>query len=171
MFGERFLPNQEEKIVSNDAPLTSLSRRQLLGGAAALAGAAALPRGVGRALAQATPVSGGSFRVTLGAEPDTLDPHKGDTLFDLDVFSALYDALISDDLSNGVQGNLAESWDSPDGITWTFKLKSATFHDGSAVDSAAVKATIDRTKDAAIGAVGSVTVVTNQITSVDTPDP
>src|SRR3954449_9399357 len=105
-FDRRFSPNQEEKIVSHDAPFTSLSRRQLLGGAAALAGATVLPRGGWAALAQATPVAGGSFRVTLGAEPDTLDPHKGDTLFDYDVFTALYDALISDDLSNGVQGNL-----------------------------------------------------------------
>jgi peptide/nickel transport system substrate-binding protein len=142
---------------------------------AAIAGSAALPGTAATAFAQATPevqaVVGGTLRVTLGAEPDTMDPHKGDTIFDIDVFNALYDALIDDDLSNGVNGDLAESWDSSDGVTWTFKLRSgATFHDGSPIDSAAVKASIARAQDPANGAVGSVTVVVNTIKSIDTPD-
>lgn len=160
--------------MTRDALLHSLTRRQLLGGTAALAGTAIFTSDAERALAQATPapVRGGSFRVTLGAEPDTLDPHKGDTLFDIDVFTALYDALIDDDISNGVTGNLAESWDSPDGTTWTFKLRAnAMFHDGTPVDSAAIKASIARAQDPATGATGSVTVVTNTIASVDAPDP
>jgi len=41
---------------------------------------------------------------------------------------------------------LAESWtESPDGLTWTFTLRSnAIFHDGTRVDSTAVKASLER---------------------------
>src|SRR5215216_6200413 len=112
--------------MAHDALISPVTRRQLLGGMAALAGAA-LPATFESALAQATPEAvgtpGGTIRVTLGAEPDTLDPHKGSSLFDIQVFNALYDALINDDISEGVKGDLAESWDSADGVTWTFKLR------------------------------------------------
>ena len=45
-----------------------------------------------------------------------------------------------------VQPRLAESWtESPDGLTWRFQLRSnALFHDGTPVDSAAVKASLER---------------------------
>jgi peptide/nickel transport system substrate-binding protein len=44
------------------------------------------------------------------------------------------------------QPRLAESWtESEDGLTWRFKLRSnAFFHDGSAVDAQAVKASLER---------------------------
>ena len=44
---------------------------------------------------------------------------------------------------------LAESWKaSPDGMSWTFKIRSgATFHDGESVDAAAVKASIEAAQD------------------------
>jgi peptide/nickel transport system substrate-binding protein len=167
---------REEASVAHETPFSSVSRRRFLAGVAAVAGSAALPASAGSVLAQVTPeaagVPGGTLRVTLGAEPDTLDPHKGDTLFDIDVFNALYDALINDDISEGVKGDLAESWDSPDGATWTFKLRQGlTFHDGTPIDSAAVKAAIERGQNPATGAVGSVTVVVNTITGMETPDP
>jgi peptide/nickel transport system substrate-binding protein len=178
---------REEEFVTDDLLRSPVTRRRLLTGVAAVAGSAALPATAGSAHAQATPtaeapavegtpavtgVPGGTLRVTLGAEPDTLDPHKGDTLFDIQVFNALYDALINDDISEQVKGDLAESWDSPDGTTWTFKLRPGmTFHDGSPIDSSAVKATFTRIQDPATGAVGSVTIVANQVGAIDTPDP
>src|SRR5262245_9657963 len=134
---------REEESMADDLLRSPVTRRRLLTGAAAVAGSAALPIGAASVLAQATPEAtapaggtpavtgtpGGTLRVTLGAEPDTLDPHKGATLFDIDVFNALYDALINDDFSEAVKGDLAESWDSPDGVTWTFKLRPGmTFH-------------------------------------------
>ena len=44
---------------------------------------------------------------------------------------------------------LAESWKaSPDGLSWTFNIRSgATFHDGEPVDAAAVKASIEAAQD------------------------
>jgi peptide/nickel transport system substrate-binding protein len=161
--------------MADDLLRSAVTRRRLLTGAVAVAGSAALPIGAASVLAQATPevtgTPGGTLRVTLGAEPDTIDPHKGDTLFDIDVFNALYDALINDDFSDGVKGDLAESWDSPDGVTWTFKLRQGlTFHDGSPIDSAAIKANIDRLNDPAIGATGEITIIVKPVTKVETPD-
>jgi len=45
-----------------------------------------------------------------------------------------------------MQPRLAESWqESPDGLTWRFKLRSnAFFHDGSRVDAKAVKSSLER---------------------------
>ena len=45
-----------------------------------------------------------------------------------------------------VQARLAESWqESPDGLTWRFNLRpNAFFHDGSRVDAASVKASLER---------------------------
>src|SRR5262245_38536606 len=101
---------REEVSVANETPVPSVTRRRFLAGVAAVAGSAALPLTAGSALAQATPeapgVPGGTLRVTLGAEPDSLDPHIGATLFDIDVYNALYDALINDDISEGVKGDL-----------------------------------------------------------------
>src|SRR5262249_40879910 len=110
---------REEESVAEGALRSPVTRRRLLAGAAVGAGSTVLPVTARSALAQATPevtgTPGGTLRVTLGAEPDTLDPHKGSTLFDIQVFNALYDALINDDISEEVKGDLAESWDSKDG--------------------------------------------------------
>jgi peptide/nickel transport system substrate-binding protein len=48
-------------------------------------------------------------------------------------------------------GDAAESWHiSPDGLAYTFKLKkNVLFHDGTPVDAAAVKFSIDRIMDPA----------------------
>src|SRR5438552_16668913 len=45
------------------------------------------------------------------------------------------------------QPRLAETWtESPDGLSWSFQLrKNAVFHDGSHVDSTAVKSSLLRT--------------------------
>src|SRR5207249_1033473 len=68
------------------------------------------------------------------------------------------------------QPRLAQSWiQSPDGLTWTFQLrKNAFFHDGSGVDSAAVKASLERTlaSPARVFSPGLLDIV-----DVETPSP
>jgi ABC-type transport system substrate-binding protein len=66
---------------------------------------------------------GGTLRTTLGAEPGTLDPAKSNTLFDADVHDAMFEGLFSNRVYDPITGALAESWDTPDGKTWTIKLK------------------------------------------------
>lgn len=132
--------------------------------AAAPATAAASPAAKG--------VPGGILRATLGAEPTTLDPHKLSTLFDRDVSDAIFDALVDDDTSVEVRGALAESWQSSDAKTWTFKLRpGAKFHDGSDVTAAVVKATIDRVLAPATGAPAGIKTRVTQVATIATPDP
>jgi peptide/nickel transport system substrate-binding protein len=123
------------------------------------------------AAAAGTPVAGGTLRVTLGAEPTTLDPHKLGTLFDRDVSDALFDALIDDDTLDGVRGALAEQWESPDARVWTFKLRQGVkFHDGSELTGEIVKASMERVLDPATGTTGQIRPVASQIESVEAVD-
>jgi peptide/nickel transport system substrate-binding protein len=122
--------------------------------------------------------SGGSS--TTSATPQVLTYANPATFPDLDpstgfsndsaVVSNVYETLTRYGVPGStpaVQPLLATSWtQSADGLTWTFKLRSgAKFHDGTPVNAAAVKFSIDRTKKLAQGgafvwdAVKSVTAV------------
>ena len=59
---------------------------------------------------------------------------------------ASFEGLTTQDSSGKSVARLAESWSqSSDGLTWTIKLRpTAVFHDGSPVDAAAVKASLER---------------------------
>src|SRR5262249_61141040 len=58
----------------------------------------------------------------------------------------MYSQLVRFDPDMNVVPELAESWQtSPDGLTWTFKLRQGVkFHDGQEMTSADVKFTFDR---------------------------
>jgi peptide/nickel transport system substrate-binding protein len=117
------------------------------------------------------PVAGGTLRTTLGAEPTTLDPHKLGTLFDRDVADAMFDALIDDDTLDGIKGQLAESWDSPDARVWTFKLRSGVkFHDGSPLTAESVKFSFDRLQDPNTGITGQIRPTAAQVEAVESVD-
>ncbi len=84
-----------------------------------------------------------------------------------------YERLVKYKTENGkasteVEGALASSWTvSDDGLVWTFKLEPGhAFADGTPVDSAAVKFSIERTK--AVGKGPS--EYFKMVKSVDTPD-
>lgn len=61
---------------------------------------------------------------------------------------------------------LAESWDTPDDLTWTFHLRKAKFSDGSDFTAADVKGSIDRL----IGLKGALAPVLAQITTTTADD-
>jgi len=80
-------------------------------------------------------------------DPATLDPINTDIAEAVHVMTNVYDTLVTyDDQSTDIVPSLAESWTtSDDGRTWTFKLRqNVKFHNGDALDSAAVKLTFDR---------------------------
>src|SRR2546428_1475370 len=58
----------------------------------------------------------------------------------------MYNQLVRVDAEMNPVPELAEAWQiSPDGLTWTFKLRQGvTFHDGQELTSADVKFTFDR---------------------------
>ncbi|GAO94381.1 hypothetical protein PSA5_16710 [Pseudomonas syringae pv. actinidiae] len=73
--------------------------------------------------------------LTIGRREDgtTFDPIKSAQNIDNWVFSNVYDVLIRvDDKGTKLLPGLAESWSiSPDGLTYTLKMREAKFSDGS----------------------------------------
>ena len=95
----------------------------------------------------ATPAhAGGNFVFANSSAYDTLDPHA---VFDVGRVASrinLYDGLMRwQDNPPQLQPWLAESVEvSDDGLTYTFTLNEATFHDGSPVEASDVVYSIDR---------------------------
>ena len=134
-----------------------LSRRRLLGlggGIAAGIGLAPMLTACGDGTSSAaTSAGGGTLTMGINATPDTLDPGATGLALTLLISFALFDPLVYW-LPDGKGGSafhpgLAESWTiSPDASVYTFKLrKGVTFHDGTAFDAKAVKATYDHVVD------------------------
>jgi peptide/nickel transport system substrate-binding protein len=94
---------------------------------------------------------GGKLKYGLVISPSGMDPHIHSS-WDLAVAVAnVYDPLVYQDEKGKLQGGLAESWEvSPDGMTYTFKLrKGVKFHDGTPFTAEAVKFSLDRIVDPA----------------------
>lgn len=99
------------------------------------------------ALAQTPP---GVLIVGQIAEPQSLDPHTVTATNDFRILVNVYDGLVRYRPGTlEVEPALAESWEvSPDGLTYTFKLRSGVkFHDGSDFDAEAVKFNFERMLD------------------------
>ena len=97
-----------------------------------------LPLTGGAALAQ-------TLTMAMAAQPDTLDPQVTAATAAFQVSKSIYDTLIEVDRSGNLVPALAASYAvSPDGLTYTFELVEATFHDGTALDAADVVATLNR---------------------------
>jgi len=71
-----------------------------------------------------------------GAEPSSLDPHQGTGVPETRLVRALYEGLVVSDPRTGAPiPGMAESWStSPDGLTWTFRIRAGSrWTDGSEV--------------------------------------
>jgi peptide/nickel transport system substrate-binding protein len=95
---------------------------------------------------------GGPFVVAVGVEPAGLDPalHSDSAVWQ--VTSQVYETLVTTTPGGSqVVPGLAQSWSvSADGLTWTFNLRSGVqFHDGTALNAAAVAYNIERWWDPA----------------------
>jgi peptide/nickel transport system substrate-binding protein len=91
--------------------------------------------------------SGGTVRIALDGEPDMLDPSLARTLVGRNVFNAICEKLYDVDEQLEVVPQLASDLPelSEDGLTATIKLRSGlTFADGTTMDAAAVKTSLDR---------------------------
>lgn len=93
-----------------------------------------------------TPV-GDTLIYGRGEDASTLDPIHTDIGESVKVMINLYDQLVTyADDSMELVPSLAKEWShSPDGLTWTFKLRDdVKFHDGTKFDADAVVFTFDR---------------------------
>ncbi|MDT4988683.1 MAG: peptide/nickel transport system substrate-binding protein [Micromonosporaceae bacterium] len=90
---------------------------------------------------------GGTLRVALASEPDKLDPTLARTLVGRIVFNAICEKLYDVDAQLAIVPQLAAALPefSADGLTVTIKVRPGVkFADGTALDAAAVKTSLDR---------------------------
>jgi len=99
----------------------------------------------------AEPKRGGTLRVSYGNEIAHLDFHTAPGYEMMWVAMNVGCGLVNITPDGKFVPDAAESWQmSPDGLLYTFKLrKNALFHDGTPVDAAAVKFSIERLMDPA----------------------
>ncbi len=126
------------------------------------------------ACAQAAPTTagpkhGGTLRVAIGVDIDTLDPMGQTTTTVQNIVDMGVETLVAVDEKGGIKPLLAESWQAAgDGLSYTFTLrKGVKFHDGTSFDAAAVKTNFDRVLDPSnkaplrgvLSAISSTTVI------------
>ncbi|MBM7602900.1 peptide/nickel transport system substrate-binding protein [Metabacillus crassostreae] len=82
-----------------------------------------------------------SLTLLFSFSSKTIDPHQDW----MGVRAGIAETLVKIDENLEIQPWLAESWVQNDEKTWTFKIRDGvTFHDGTAVDAQAVKASFER---------------------------
>ena len=85
--------------------------------------------------------------IGMSLEPPVLDPNKNAAAAIREItYQNIFESLARIDRTGAIVPGLAESWTiSPDGLVYTFKLRSGVkFHDGEALDASVVKFAIDR---------------------------
>lgn len=104
-------------------------------------------------------------QIAGGLDPAVFYSVEGD-----DIILATYETLLTyEPDSKELAPSLAKSWEvSPDGKTYTFQLQDGvTFHDGTPMDSEAVKSSFERT----IAVKGGPSYMLDQVDSIEAPDP
>ncbi|HTR87028.1 MAG TPA: ABC transporter substrate-binding protein [Reyranella sp.] len=161
---------------------TRAGRRALLfAGLAVVAGIGLVVYGMGLGGRKETTASSVIVIVSEATTPP-LDPHRMTGTIGLRIVDAIFDPLVREDMSKETSGApeikpaLAESWKiSPDGLTYSFTIRTTTFHDGSAADAPAVKKNFDRLMDKSSPvyderAARSLVLITALIESTAAPD-
>lgn len=88
---------------------------------------------------------GGTLYFGLSGEPSTLDTTVNAGVPARTVRLAIHRGLLNYGADGKLSPELAERYDiSPDALTYTFHLRKVTFHDGSPVTAADVKASLER---------------------------
>src|SRR5262249_27280690 len=129
-----------------EASMTGMTRRELITGAAAAAGAVTVLPGAARA--QTTQKR--ELIVAQAGDIAFFDPHMSTSSNDIRISFNLYDNLVSRHPDGKLHPGLATEWKLTTPTTWTFKLRSGVkFHNGDPFSSSDVKASIERTYDPA----------------------
>ena len=95
-----------------------------------------------------TPRRGGTLLAVVSADPPSLDPHQENTFANIQLVAPMYSTLLQFDPYHypRIIGDVATDWKiSEDGLTYTFTIRQGiTFHDGSILIAADVKATYEK---------------------------
>jgi peptide/nickel transport system substrate-binding protein len=129
------------------------------------------------ARAQERPRYGGELVFLVPSEPPSYDGHREGTFGTVHPLAPLYNTLLridpTDRTGTRPSPDLAESWTiSPDGLTYTFKLRSGVrFHDGSLLSSRDVKASYDKIVSPPAGVVSARKGAYQAVEAIEAPDP
>jgi peptide/nickel transport system substrate-binding protein len=100
--------------------------------------------------AQGQPRRGGTLRVGLDVDADTLDPRLSKNTSGFRVKELAFNGLVAINPDFSPVPDLAEKWDNPDPRTWVFHLRPGVrFHDGSELTANDVKYTYESVLDQA----------------------
>ena len=99
------------------------------------------------------PVEGGSIKVGISQDLDSLDPHKAVAAGTKEVLFNIYEGLVKPDKSGNLVEAVASSYEiSDDAKVYTFTLRDGVkFHNGNGVTVEDVKYSIDRCADTSNG--------------------
>ena len=121
------------------------------------------------------PRRGGTLVFAVLGDPPTLDCHAASSFATMHYVSPHYSLLIKIDPNDPskVAPDVAQSWsEAADKLSYTFKLKPGiSFHDGSPLTSADVKASFDRIRNPPDGIVSTRKSQFARIADIETPDP
>jgi len=85
--------------------------------------------------------------IGLASAPRGLDPHFFNDFVTFELCANAFEGLTRLDRNLGVEPAVAESWSSPDELTWHFRLRAGVrFHDGREVQAADVVSSIERVR-------------------------
>ncbi len=108
------------------------------------------------------------LRIALSARPLGLDPHLGGDFHTFSVLANVYDGLTRLDAHLRVEPALAERWESPDELTWVFRLRRGVhFHDGRLLSSEDVVFSLIRARDHPGSTCASYLVSVESVRAVD----
>lgn len=94
-----------------------------------------------------------TLSVGISAEPATLDPHLQSGQATRLIKQQIYRGLMTYTEDSGIAVDAADTYEiSDDGLTYTFVLKDAKFHDGTPVTAEDVKFSIERVMDESVAA-------------------
>jgi peptide/nickel transport system substrate-binding protein len=114
----------------------------------------------------------GELKVAIPAEIISLDPHGAAAAGIISSTGAgrqFLDSLVVRDPASGeIKPSLASAWQTPNDTTWVFTLRpNVKFHDGTALTSADVKASIERV----VAQKGTLAPLWADLSTIETPDP
>jgi len=112
----------------------------------------------------------GVLNFLIESMPTNLDPRIGTDAQSERIDSLIYDSLVELDERRVPRGDLAESWEQPNRLTYIFHLRrDVKFHDGRALTSADVKYTFDSIGDGSV--VTSKRGFMKHVQSIEAPNP
>jgi peptide/nickel transport system substrate-binding protein len=151
---------------------STLTRRQTLKGALALGLAAPAARAfAGSASAQD---AASTLTIAMNGSPSDLDPHSAYDYRSAIAIRGPYETLIGlvDNKTDVYEGVIAEKWEpNADKSVWTFHIRDGvTFHDGSACDAEAVRASFERFLTLGLGPVNVIARFITDPAKITAPD-